>query len=313
MSFLLILLLLSSFVSPLNLNFNKARQLKLPGNYISCRFTPDDRFLMLTGEKHKGIYLYDMEGDSLISVCEDYGAGYRPDFSPDGKRIVYKATTPNLYRLFLYDIEDGRRIELRPASNLIGQPIFAPDNHILVNYEGQLQKLSQTGELVEIIDDITSNIVVVTASGKFLLYTSLSDRLWAYNLEDGAKFPLTPDTMRFFSPLPSPTEERVVANHLGGNIYVIDIPSGKLHRIDAGDYFYFSPDGDGIFYTKTKDNGEYITSGELFYKPIDGKKAQALDVGFKGIILSSSYSKRWGIAFVDDKGSVYLAPFISNK
>ncbi len=309
MLFCILLIMLASFTTTLNLRFQKPQRLELPGDYIRCKFSPDEQFLMVTAPKHKGIYLYDLEGDSIIRVSSEYGAGYRPDFSEDGTKIAYKATSPNLYRLFLYDIPTGRKTELRPASNLIGQPVFTHDGYILVNYEGQLQKLTQQGKLVETIDHISSNIVVVTHSGKYLVYTSLSDRLWAYDLETEKKIALTPDSMRFFSPLSSPTEDKIVANRLGGNIYVIDVPSGKLRKIDRGDYYYFSPDGDWIFYTQTEDNGEYITKGELYCKSVLGDKARHLDLDFDGIILSSSYSEKWGIAFVDNKGAVYLASY----
>ena len=298
---------MANFISPLQMNFTPAKQMDIQGDFINCTFIPNTDYLMLTQAKHRGIYLYDLNSNKLKMITEDYGAGYRPGISEDGNRIVYKATSQNLYRLFAFDLEENNTTELRPSSNLIGQPWISKRGNIYVNYEGQLQVLSPDGELKDIIGGIKSNIVIMTPSEEYLIYTSLSDQLWIYRFKDKKHIQLTPDGMRFFSPLPSPTKEQIVANQLGGSIYVIDIPKGTLTEIDRGDYYYFSPDGEGIFFTKTTDDGEYITSGELYYKPIKGEKSKKLEVGYKGIKLASSYNKKWGLAFVTDKGSVYLS------
>ncbi|MGB9561991.1 MAG: hypothetical protein ACPL6C_04170, partial [bacterium] len=223
-----------------------------------------------------------------------------------GKKIAYKSSLKENYQLFIYDIQTGKSRFIRPPKNLIGQPFFMRNGSIVVNYGGICQIIGQDGKLIKSISDVTSNIIVVTPDDKYLVYTDLDDRLWAYAIDKGEKFQLTPDGERYFSPLPSPVENKVICNKLGGMLTVIDVPSGKAKTIDTGDYFYFTPSGRYIVFTKTTDDGERIISGEIYYTELETIKPIKLELK-GGIKLASTYHPLKGLAYVNDNGDLFYA------
>lgn len=289
--------------------FDEPQKMAIQGEYIGVSFSPDGKYLVLTKANYKGIYLYEFGTGKLITVTEDYGAGYRFSWDKEGKRITYKSSLKNNYQLFIYELQNRKTNILRPPHNLIGQPFFMQDGNIVVNYGGVCQILSSSGKLVKQIPEVNSNIIVATPDNKYLVYTDLDDRLWAYEIQTGAKIQLTPDGERYFSPIASPSSNLVVCNKLGGMITIVEVPSGKLTPLDTGDYFYFTPSAEYVIYTKTTDDGEKITSGEIYYCDLKSLKPSQIFLN-KGIKLASAYHPARGLVYLTDTGKVFYAKII---
>jgi len=296
-------------IVPEPLAFGEPEKINIQGDYIGVSFSPDGKYLALTKPKYQGIYLLDMATRKITTVTSEYGAGYRFSWNKTGSAIAFKASLQTNYALYLYDLSSKKITVLRPESNLIGQPVFNSKGNIIVNYGGECQIISPQGKLLKSIPEVTSNVIVITPDDRYLVYTDMDDRLWAYEIESAKKIPLTDEGERYFSPIASPTENRIVCNKLGGMITLVDVPSGRKIEIDTGDYFYFTPSGKTIFYTKTKDDGERIVEGELYYSSVTKPVPQKLLLP-RGIKLASAYHPGRGLAYLNDAGDIFFAPIV---
>lgn len=76
------------------------------------------------------IHIYDLESDELgqTYTFDDLVAVYSPDWSPDGKRLVFSSISRNGFSdLYTYDIESGRLTQLTNDSYDDREPAWSPD------------------------------------------------------------------------------------------------------------------------------------------------------------------------------------------
>ena len=106
----------------------------------SPSFAPDGQRLVFAGSDEGGwtdIYLVDVTGDSLRALRRDIYHDHEPDWSPDGRYIVFSSDRwpggrRGRYNLFLYDLATEQISALSHGEHNDGQPRWSPDGRYIV-------------------------------------------------------------------------------------------------------------------------------------------------------------------------------------
>ena len=106
----------------------------------SPSFAPDGQRLVFAGSDEGGwtdIYLVDVTGDSLRALGRDIYHDREPDWSPDGRHIVFSSDRwsggrRGRYNLFLYDLATEQISALSRGEHNDGQPRWSPDGERIV-------------------------------------------------------------------------------------------------------------------------------------------------------------------------------------
>ena len=106
----------------------------------SPSFAPDGQRLAFAGSDEGGwtdIYLVDVTGDSLRALRRDIYHDREPDWSPDGRHIVFSSDRwsggrRGRYNLFLYDLATEQILALSRGEHNDGQPRWSPDGERIV-------------------------------------------------------------------------------------------------------------------------------------------------------------------------------------
>ncbi len=106
----------------------------------SPSFAPDGQRLTFAGSDEGGwtdIYLVDVTGDSLRALRRDIYHDREPDWSPDGRHIVFSSDRwsggrRGRYNLFLYDLATEQILALSRGEHNDGQPRWSPDGERIV-------------------------------------------------------------------------------------------------------------------------------------------------------------------------------------
>lgn len=113
------------------LSFSRDTQIK------SMSISPDRRFLTLSIWKEGGyqdIYLLDLEKKTLKQITSDKATDGSPEFSKDGRYIIFSSDRSGIYNLYAYDIEDEKFYRI---TNLFGgafEPTIVKDKIIFIGY-----------------------------------------------------------------------------------------------------------------------------------------------------------------------------------
>jgi hypothetical protein len=82
---------------------------------------------------------------------------------------------------------------------------------------------------------------------------------------------------RFYLPVLSPRKDAVVYEGLNTGIYIYEIETKKTTHIGRGDHPSWLPDGSGILYDVSEDDGIRILSSDIYLALRDGRKFKLTD------------------------------------
>ncbi len=209
--------------------------------------TFDDQIMLaITGEKgpftgkiafvsnrtgNKEIYLMDYDGYNVQRLTRNGSINLNPDFSPNGREIIYtsyKRKNPNLYRRELFTGTEAL-ISARPGVNITGA--YSPDGKRIA------LTMSKEGN---------SEIYLIDTTGRQLAR-------------------LTNNQAIDVSPAWSPDGSRIAftSDRLGRpQIFVMKADGGDLHRLTTSGAYNdrprWSPKGDRILYCRMEGSGFHI-------------------------------------------------------
>jgi TolB protein len=177
-----------------------------------------------SGGRFKEIYLSHLDGSEKFQVTDNHTINLSPDWSPDGRSILYSSFKDRSQTLFLFDLDSGKEIKFTPprgGGRYLGGK-FSPDGQTIV------ASLESGGN---------TNLYLLDRSGNVIRR-------------------LTENPGIEVSPSWSPDGRQIVfvSDRSGSpQLYVLDLQSSKTRRLTySGNYNTspeWSPKGDRVVYT----------------------------------------------------------------
>jgi len=111
---------------------------QLTGGPSSLAFSPDGQELVYS--MAGSLWRQRLDSAVAVQITDGPGYDYQPDWSPDGRSIVYVSYQNSALELWLLDLASGRRQQLTQGGAVNVEPRYAPDGSALVFVSTAYQK-----------------------------------------------------------------------------------------------------------------------------------------------------------------------------
>ncbi len=227
----------------------------------------------------KDIYVADFDGENVRRVTSEHSIVLSPEFSPDGKEIVYTSYREGRPALYIKNLYTGKRLALANFKGINVSPAWSPNGQFLAvalskdggnSGNSQLYLIDRQGKIMRRLTNNWGINVSPTWSpdGKRLAYVSDSSgtpQIYILDLETMNVRRLTFDGSYNTAPDWSPRGDQIVYNGMTGgrfDIYVVDVQGGKALRLtsDSGNNECpsWSPDGRQMVFSSTRTGGPHL-------------------------------------------------------
>ena len=293
--FMLMVILFTVEVYPQDIRVRSVKRItpEDKGSYLLTGVVPGSGYLLVAEGGYNGLSLLDIRRGSLIRVTDEPGAGYEPAATADGKKVFYRSDsfTDNMKYSsgYSYDIESGEKKLLMEKGRDVLLPAVT-GNAVLLKSEGGM-RIEQAGPELKSAGD---RAFVVTEEMMPVLYRG------------GERKELMPNGDGFYiwTSL-SPDGTMILYNYQGRGTYICDLSGKVLHdlgRINAPRWF----NDRLVIGMDDRDDGHRITSSEIVYYSLAGKKGAPLtSTPGRAEMFPFAFGNR-RIAFCTDNGEIYI-------
>ncbi len=267
-------------------------------------WSPDGRYLALSGPGYQGLWLYDREDGTLRRLTDAPAAGFGFSWSADGTTLLARvARFEGLRRynaIVTVDVATGRVQRVGEERTLMPDlPRWAPDDrHVLLYRRGRVETLD-TGKPA-VLTPAKAGAPVLLSGGGRLQRVAGTAVTAIHPIPDAEVLNVTS----------SPQGAQVAFEVLGGNLYVMNSDGTGLVDLGPGHRPQWSPDGRWVVFMRTADDGYRFTASDLYAARADGSATVRLTHTAEVLEMNPAWSPdgAW-IAFDDHAtGDVYLLP-----
>lgn len=302
-SFFLIILL-SSLLSAQKLSVVETIKItdKSQGEFCFPRISPDGSKVFFTSAGFKGLWYYDLSAKKVVPFAEEPGAGYEYTFSNDGKSVYYRVNNygQNGRRIsqtmVQKDVATQQRQVLETASELSAPRMLVSNKLAYTSNNSMVMKAA--GPALKKSSNIQSvnDAVVYIEDQSIVLYSN------------GLKKTLTPlGHGNYIWPSLSPDGTKILFTLAGKGTFISDTDGKVLLELGYANAPKWSPDGKWIVYMVDGDDGNVVTSSDIFAVSADGsKKIQLTSTNGDAEMYPEWSSDGKNIVYHSDAGSIYL-------
>ena len=231
--------------------------------FIAPDVSPNGKYIALTSKGYTGLWIVRSDGYDLKRVSDLRGSGYIKRWSPDSKWLLFRETTRenNQVKQHMKVVEVYTKNVSRinsPVKKFEDVRWYADDKLYLLS-EGKALYI-RSGIIVK--RNSKKNLpAVYTDSNK--MYLERADRDTADSIDPilGANY---------LDPVLSPDGSKIAFQVVAGNLQVYELDNFQLHDLGRGERQRWSPDSDRIIYQITTDDGERVTSSDIYLIDYDG-------------------------------------------
>jgi len=235
---------------------------------LEPRFSSDGKFLSASLLNYQGISIYSLEKGTWDDKIEGNGIGYQYQWSPDSRAIAFRETEYNnkrrLYKIKVYDLEEGKTIEITQEGLRNRTPPLWKNHSTIVYYDNgkRIEKKIFQRENRE-------------SMGKLAVTSFRGDNFPSLERNEFQK--LNQDQRIFLNPRLLSSRNQLLVQLQGRKLMLIDLASEKEELVGSYEMAAVSPMEDFAVMAGTKDDGYHYQSSELFIYQFDTKKIEKLE------------------------------------
>lgn len=229
-----------------------------------------------------------------VSSVDANGPFMAPILSPDGLQII--ATRPGYNGVWVMSVYGGDPVLIADV-NAYGVEWTADGLIQIPNGDGTTSVYSPDGTLEEVVS------AKEDSSPAFV-----EDDVVFARTADGNPVPLTGNDDRYFGPVASPEGNMVAYAGLQTGLYVAPLDgSGEPVYLGSGTNPRWLPDGGGLVYMRTADDGHDLTEGDIVYVTPDLTEESILTGDDDGIYQNPSPGPDGStIIYEGEEGDIYV-------
>ena len=242
-------------------------------------WSPDNARLALTDAGGNGVYVYDLDQQSLVQLTDAPSSGAWVEWSPDGRRLGFKLfepaagddLPPQMSAVYRTDAETVE--PLISATRRAGVPSISAGGRMAFTAGNEVQIVAADGSTVARHDlGHYVNLARLSPDGRHLAYNGRDEQIWLLDVNSGDRERLTDLPAACFNPVWSPDGLKLVAETVAGNLVTVELSSRKVFLLGPGTQPGWAPDGRHVIFTRTV-LSKYleIESSDLFFVRFDGK------------------------------------------
>jgi Tol biopolymer transport system component len=234
------------------------------GGFYYPSFSNDGTKLLFTTVSYEGLWIYNLNSKSIAQLNDYTGSGYNPAFTKDDSKIVFRiddfSPEGRKSSLKVLDLDSKTETIIIDFARDISEPknVTGSEAVFLKSYSPQEFSFRENvfNENVE-----QSTLLTFIENMNLMLF------------KDGKKVKLNPlgDGNYLWASI-SPDRTKLLFTFAGKGSFVTDLDGNVIAELGYANAPQWSPDGNWIAYMVDKDDGEKVTSSEIFAMSSDGSK-----------------------------------------
>ena len=247
-------------------------------------WSPDNARLALADDAGNGVYVYDLDQQSLVRLTDAPSSGAWVEWSPDGRRLGFKLfepaagddLPPQMSAVYRTDAETVE--PLLAATCRAGVPSFSEGGRMAFTAGNEVQIVAADGSTVARHDlGHYVNLPRLSPDGRHLAYNGRDEQIWLLDVDSGDRERLTDLPAACFNPVWSPDGAKLAFETVAGNLWTVDRSSRRAFDLGRGSQPSWAPDSRHVVYTRTiLSKYMEIESSDLFCSRFDGKREMRL-------------------------------------
>ena len=91
-------------------------------------------------DKNFDVYTLNIDGSDLQRITDHDASDFIPEYSPDGKSIIYTSQEAGNDDIWLHDLSTGKSRQITEYTGRDFSPTFSPDGKIIAYVSGDIEK-----------------------------------------------------------------------------------------------------------------------------------------------------------------------------
>ncbi|MBN2092348.1 PD40 domain-containing protein [candidate division KSB1 bacterium] len=237
-------------------------------------WSPDGKFIAMTGENYRGIWIMDFNGIIFQQLSDDERVGYRFCWSNDSREIACRLikSTPHqrLKAIKIFDIQTGLNRLVTDFRSGTGFPAWIDNDQKICFMDNEKLRIVNTERnsknFLQKDSKMTEDVILLETNGRLLLFASHKEI---------QTIVVNPES-RLLNAQLSPNKQKLTFEMANARIYVMNLDGTEMIDLGPGSHPKWAPDGENIVYYISKDDGERIIESDLFMTDIRGEQKYQL-------------------------------------
>lgn len=226
-------------------------------------WSPDGSKIAVSGDNYTGIWVVNPNGSDFQQVTDEHGAGYKMVWSKDSKQILAAPTEMTkqgrLTEVKIYNIADGKsQTIVEKTRQFQGTPLWNSDNSVQYSDKAGIKSVRGVKTNTSLYAKMVSNPTNVAASEVAL--SQFAGKL-------------------VMNPSLSLDNSKICFQVYGEGAWVCNADGSNLKSLGKGVRPAWLPDNQTVILVRTTDNGQEVTTSDLYAVNTENGKATILTEG----------------------------------
>lgn len=271
------------------------------------KWSPDSRYIAAGGENFHSIWLYDVKTEAWTKLVEQNGAGWDFDWSPDSRKIAFRANKIERRRkqttIQYVDIGSGKVTQLVDYDRDFSTPRWVSDSDVAFLHHEKYKQVAIASQTLSRpgAQKPKQNVCLFSSNG---MLTKESEN--SINQ-------LKPLEGNVFDVSYSPDASRILFKKQGRQIFIMKKDGKNLKQIATGEMPNWDPSGKFVVYAVTKESAYQYISSDLFIVDADGRESKQITFTKDELEMRPHWSPNGRQIVCDSDGQILLIDLIGSE